>query len=688
MLPENPYSVSPNLLPSPAIIDLNAADESSVVRPVRTADPVRYIRDRSADIEQIRLIPYRRFDPAAHYDRFLESDGDNGALIRVQFLDGRIFAAAVPSYEETAAKIKRSRILTEECGELIIGRRRLDRDRNKYGILPSYANYPIYYLTRDDSVLCGYCANHAGELYESPLAAMHNADDPGDYIECGQCNRIIRDGDGDDPETDGGDDPETDGDGGPETPTEETASTPEYTAAEYMAAAVALLADDPEFAALAARDRQNVPGRDRGPSLAELAAEYRSPEETAAAVAADNQTAADLLWSHMITAAGGRDSALARIDRRFVSGGRLIPPANIGGQFRYMLAAVMADGGIYMSPEEYTQLDSAAVAAAELADSRNCRVAIFAGGLWHGLIWPRSASIPAELPSYMRDGGPARDSAAAKLAELITAAGGPSALAAVAALNDPASSSPEETAGGLVWVCNICYRFNPECFNTCQCQDGDGDGDDSPEETDDPETDGDGDDPETDDPETDHYGRTHNCFECGEYMRFTGRNTAYCPECNVCPECGCPAADGFAHYGGCPVLAELADSEETDGDGDDPEYGDGPETDRQNVPGRPETADPASSSPADDIAAIFAVLAPNGTINLRYWPNRRGYLFADRIADGDILSRLGLPRQFRESEYDRVLAAASSAGYSLTVVNNPPEETAAAVAANSTEETA
>lgn len=48
------------------------------------------------------------------------------------------------------------------------------------------------------------------------------------------------------------------------------------------------------------------------------------------------------------------------------------------------------------------------------------------------------------------------------------------------------------------------------------------------------------------------------CFECGEQMEQTGRLTWYCPNCDTCPECGCPNADGFAHYAGC----EAADEEE------------------------------------------------------------------------------------------------------------------------------
>ena len=50
----------------------------------------------------------------------------------------------------------------------------------------------------------------------------------------------------------------------------------------------------------------------------------------------------------------------------------------------------------------------------------------------------------------------------------------------------------------------------------------------------------------------DYHGRClGECHECGEHLSSTGRYTVYCPSCDVCPECGCPNADGFAHYQGC-----------------------------------------------------------------------------------------------------------------------------------------
>lgn len=57
--------------------------------------------------------------------------------------------------------------------------------------------------------------------------------------------------------------------------------------------------------------------------------------------------------------------------------------------------------------------------------------------------------------------------------------------------------------------------------------------------------------------------RPASCFECKAAMEQTGRNTWYCPDCDTCPDCGCPNADGFAHYAGCPTgddEAALADA--------------------------------------------------------------------------------------------------------------------------------
>lgn len=54
------------------------------------------------------------------------------------------------------------------------------------------------------------------------------------------------------------------------------------------------------------------------------------------------------------------------------------------------------------------------------------------------------------------------------------------------------------------------------------------------------------------------------CHECSEHLHSTGRYTTYCPSCDVCPECFCPNADGFAHYRGCSIAAanETADSDD------------------------------------------------------------------------------------------------------------------------------
>ncbi len=46
------------------------------------------------------------------------------------------------------------------------------------------------------------------------------------------------------------------------------------------------------------------------------------------------------------------------------------------------------------------------------------------------------------------------------------------------------------------------------------------------------------------------------CFECDAELEQTGRNTWYCPDCNVCAECGCPDADGFMHYANCNEIGE------------------------------------------------------------------------------------------------------------------------------------
>lgn len=53
-----------------------------------------------------------------------------------------------------------------------------------------------------------------------------------------------------------------------------------------------------------------------------------------------------------------------------------------------------------------------------------------------------------------------------------------------------------------------------------------------------------------------NMSKTPTCRECGETCEQTGRLTWYCPSCDVCPECNCPRADGFAHYEGCKDAEE------------------------------------------------------------------------------------------------------------------------------------
>lgn len=53
-------------------------------------------------------------------------------------------------------------------------------------------------------------------------------------------------------------------------------------------------------------------------------------------------------------------------------------------------------------------------------------------------------------------------------------------------------------------------------------------------------------------PGKDYHGRCLGaCKECGEHLLSTGRYTTYCPSCDCCSTCGCPNADGFAHYADC-----------------------------------------------------------------------------------------------------------------------------------------
>jgi hypothetical protein len=64
---------------------------------------------------------------------------------------------------------------------------------------------------------------------------------------------------------------------------------------------------------------------------------------------------------------------------------------------------------------------------------------------------------------------------------------------------------------------------------------------------------------------TDSFGRClGQCRECDSHLLRSGRETTYCPTCDVCPECGEPQADGNYHAPGCPVLAETEESEDED----------------------------------------------------------------------------------------------------------------------------
>lgn len=61
---------------------------------------------------------------------------------------------------------------------------------------------------------------------------------------------------------------------------------------------------------------------------------------------------------------------------------------------------------------------------------------------------------------------------------------------------------------------------------------------------------------------TDSLGRcVGECPECGAHLLQSGRETTYCPDCDRCPECGEPQADGNWHASGCPLLAEAEESE-------------------------------------------------------------------------------------------------------------------------------
>lgn len=59
----------------------------------------------------------------------------------------------------------------------------------------------------------------------------------------------------------------------------------------------------------------------------------------------------------------------------------------------------------------------------------------------------------------------------------------------------------------------------------------------------------------------DQFGRCYgHCKECGAHLVSSGRYTVYCPDCDVCLDCGCPQVDGNMHYSGCAEL-ELPEEE-------------------------------------------------------------------------------------------------------------------------------
>lgn len=69
---------------------------------------------------------------------------------------------------------------------------------------------------------------------------------------------------------------------------------------------------------------------------------------------------------------------------------------------------------------------------------------------------------------------------------------------------------------------------------------------------------------------TDYYGRClGQCRECGEHLQSTGRYTVYCPSCDCCEECGCPACDGFEHFSGCKLRTDMDYSFTSQTDGAD-----------------------------------------------------------------------------------------------------------------------
>lgn len=61
-------------------------------------------------------------------------------------------------------------------------------------------------------------------------------------------------------------------------------------------------------------------------------------------------------------------------------------------------------------------------------------------------------------------------------------------------------------------------------------------------------------------------GCAGKCGECDEHLQLTGRNTSFCPSCNVCSVCDCPQVDGFSHYAGCSESEDDSDAHVADPD--------------------------------------------------------------------------------------------------------------------------
>lgn len=69
----------------------------------------------------------------------------------------------------------------------------------------------------------------------------------------------------------------------------------------------------------------------------------------------------------------------------------------------------------------------------------------------------------------------------------------------------------------------------------------------------------------------------------------------------------------------------------------------------------------------EDVAVLFALLAPNGEVCVRL----RGTRYRpDLVCDGRLLSACGCPRYFDASEYDAVLKKVSDMGLSLVTVED------------------